>query len=245
MRLSPVLRMCYEYSNYPKRYIERQMYKGSQRETAGLSGIKIRKKKNWYYGATRPWEEDNQNENAPGVRHPKIFLEPIKEWNVFKGDLVEVLVGKDKGKQGIINYVVKQRNWVFVDGLHCEHKFIKSDIGLRPTMVKSELPLSVTTDIALVDPSDNKVTEVEWRYTEEGKRVRVSTRTGRILPLSAMAEETRDYKTKSTYKEQEKDTRSEDLEKVTFEPKLMSFEQDIMDSEGIIDRRMPAKSWWY
>lgn len=28
-----------------------------------------------------------------------------------------------------------------------------------------------------------KPTEVQWRYTEEGERVRVSLRTGRILPL--------------------------------------------------------------
>ena len=28
-----------------------------------------------------------------------------------------------------------------------------------------------------------KPTEVEWRYTEEGERVRVSLRSGRIIPL--------------------------------------------------------------
>lgn len=39
----------------------------------------------------------------------------------FKGDRVEVLVGKDKGKQGIINYVVQERNWVCVEGLNCEY----------------------------------------------------------------------------------------------------------------------------
>lgn len=46
----------------------------------------------------------------------------------------------------------------------------------------------------------SKSTEVEWRYTEEGEKVRVSTRTGRIIPLSIILEETKDYKTKSSYK---------------------------------------------
>jgi hypothetical protein len=32
---------------------------------------------------------------------------------------VEILTGKDAGKQGIVNAIIKQRNWVFVEGLNC------------------------------------------------------------------------------------------------------------------------------
>jgi len=32
---------------------------------------------------------------------------------------VEVLVGKDKGKQGTVNCIIKERNWVYVEGLNC------------------------------------------------------------------------------------------------------------------------------
>ena len=32
---------------------------------------------------------------------------------------VEVLVGKDKGKVGMINSIIKERNWVYVEGLNC------------------------------------------------------------------------------------------------------------------------------
>jgi len=32
---------------------------------------------------------------------------------------VEILVGKDKGKQGLINCIIKERNWVYVEGLNC------------------------------------------------------------------------------------------------------------------------------
>ena len=45
----------------------------------------------------------------------------------------------------------------------------------------------------------SKPTKIEWRYTEDGDRVRVSIRTGRIIPMPKMAEETMDYKTKSVY----------------------------------------------
>jgi ribosomal protein L24 len=32
---------------------------------------------------------------------------------------VEVLVGPDKGKQGIIDSIITERNWCFVEGLNC------------------------------------------------------------------------------------------------------------------------------
>ena len=45
----------------------------------------------------------------------------------------------------------------------------------------------------------SKVTKVEWRYTDDGERVRVSLRTGRIIPMPTMAEETYDYKDPKAY----------------------------------------------
>ncbi len=38
-----------------------------------------------------------------------------------RGDRVELLVGKDKGKQGLVNYMVEERNWVMVEGLNCDY----------------------------------------------------------------------------------------------------------------------------
>ena len=37
-------------------------------------------------------------------------------------------MGKDKGKQGIVNFIIKERNWCFVEGRHCVsiHKIIDS-----------------------------------------------------------------------------------------------------------------------
>lgn len=110
---------------------------------------------------------------------------------------------------------------------------------------QKEQPLLVTTEVTLVDPSDLKPTTFEWRFTEEGEKVRVSTRTGRIIPIPASNEETRDYKTKAAYKEQPKDTVSAEVDKITFEPKLCTFEMDIMEKMGIKEDRVPPKSYWY
>lgn len=64
----------------------------------------------------------------------------------------------------------------------------------------------MTKHVRLVDPSDLQGCEFEWRYTEEGEKVRVSIRTGRIIPVPESNNQTHDYKTKGAYIEREKDT---------------------------------------
>lgn len=41
--------------------------------------------------------------------------------------------------------------------------------------------------------------KVEWRYTETGQKVRISLRSGRIIPLPIEMHETIDYKEKHLY----------------------------------------------
>lgn len=45
--------------------------------------------------------------------------------------------------------------------------------------------------------------------------------------------------------ESPKDTRDEELQKVTFEPALETFEMAIAREHDIKDDRIPAKSYWY
>lgn len=42
-----------------------------------------------------------------------------------------------------------------------------------------------------------------------------------------------------------KDTRENEVTKVTFKPKLMTFETEIMEAMGIREDRKPAKTYWY
>lgn len=58
---------------------------------------------------------------------------------------------------------------------------------------------------------------MEWRYTEKGERVRVSLRTGRIIPIPVTSKETIDYKSPDIYVEQPKDTIADDVKELTFE----------------------------
>ena len=117
-----------------------------------------------------------------------------KDWMWFRGDRVEILRGKDKGKIGLIISVIQERNWVLVEGLNCKHEIQGEDGDFPGYMIKVEEPLLVTTDIKLVDPSDDKSCDVTWQYTEDGTRVRTSARTGTIIPIPTTSYETIDYR---------------------------------------------------
>lgn len=60
-----------------------------------------------------------------------------------------------------------------------------------------------------MDPSDLQGCDFEWRFTEDGEKVRVSARTGRLIPIPESNNQTHDYKTKGAYIEREKDTPGE------------------------------------
>lgn len=67
---------------------------------------------------------------------------------------VEILVGPDKGKQGVVGLVIQERNWVIVDGLNCELDEVSRYKGHVSMVQMKEKPLLVTSEVALVDPSD-------------------------------------------------------------------------------------------
>ena len=46
-----------------------------------------------------------------------------KEMNLLKGDLVQVLYGKDKGKQAIIRHILHKKNQVIVHGCNMQRTF--------------------------------------------------------------------------------------------------------------------------
>jgi len=142
--------------------------------------------------------------------------------------------------------IVQERNWVTVEGLNTEYIMLGETKDYPGMMMKQELPLLVTTDIKLVDPTDEKAADVEWRFTEASERVRVSTRSGSLIPIPGKAEESIDYKTKSGYVMNKlKDTSPNIVEDITYEPKLATFEMDIMEAMNITESRTPKKTWWY
>jgi large subunit ribosomal protein L24 len=83
------------------------------------------------------------------------------------------------------------------------------------------------TNVSLVDPEDNKPCKVVYKYMEDGTKVRVSKRSGCVIPKPPDLADRKDFKSRSGYLEGDKDTKAADVTKVTYVPSLATFEEDI------------------
>ncbi|KAM6975064.1 large ribosomal subunit protein uL24m [Tautogolabrus adspersus] len=200
--------------------------------------------KDYRYGTNRPWTAPAKRLNPAGKKRRKVFVEPIakEDWSLFKGDQVEILAGKDKGKHGKVIQVFRNRNWVMLEGLNTHHRYVGKTGDYRGTYISSEAPL-LLRNVALVDPSDRKPTDVEWKFTEEGERVRVSLRTGRIIPKPVV--ERRDGIVPQQWKDGPKDTSPDDTLEKTYVPSLKTLEEEVMEKLGIQENRRHQRSYWY
>ncbi|XP_036693331.1 39S ribosomal protein L24, mitochondrial [Balaenoptera musculus] len=199
---------------------------------------------NYRYGMSRPGSLSDKKKNPPGTRRRRVAVEPIsdEDWHLFYGDRVEILEGKDAGKQGKVVQVIRQRNWVVVEGLNTHYRYIGKTVDYRGTMIPSEAPL-LHNQVKLVDPVDRKPTEVEWRFTEAGERVRVSTRSGRIIPKPEFPRA--DGIIPETWIDGPKDTSVEDALEKTYVPSLKTLEEEVMEAMGIQETRRHKKVYWY
>lgn len=145
---------------------------------------------------------------------------------------------------GIVATVLKMRRLVIVHNMN--YRFVKSTIGDVTNLRRTEMPLHIETEVSLIDPSDQAPCSVEWRVLESsGKEIRVSTRTGREIPLPSLAEQLDDLTIPSSYQADTKDTTSDSVTKVTYKPQLRSFEEEVLQSMGISDKRKRAETFWY
>lgn len=53
-----------------------------------------------------------------GPRRKQKAIELVNNWHIFRGDLVEVVNGPHKGKQGTVVSVVREQNRLIVENLN-------------------------------------------------------------------------------------------------------------------------------
>jgi large subunit ribosomal protein L24 len=95
-------------------------------------------------------------------------------------DHVVVISGKDRGKTGKVIRVDPQRGRVYVEGLNMVKRHQRPVQG-RPNLeigvIEKEGPIHVS-NVAIVDPKTKKPTRVGITRGEQGRRVRVTRRSG-------------------------------------------------------------------
>jgi large subunit ribosomal protein L24 len=92
--------------------------------------------------------------------------------------------GKEKGKRGVVKAVYPRRGVAYVEGLNVVKRHTKQGMaGAKSAGIyEKEAPIPLSA-LSLVDPKSNLPTRVKRVTSAEG-HVRVSLRSGEVLPLS-------------------------------------------------------------
>ena len=98
--------------------------------------------------------------------------------HIKKGDTVYVNAGDDKGKTGRVLKVLIEKNRAVVEGVNVVTKATKPNAkNPQGGLVKMEAPIHAS-NLQLVDPKSGKATRVGYKVNEEGKKVRISKKSG-------------------------------------------------------------------
>ena len=99
---------------------------------------------------------------------------------IKKGDRVQVLQGKDRGKQGTVMRAIPAKNKVIVEGVNIAKKHQKPTRStMQGGIIDKDMPLDVS-NVALICPKDG-ATRVGYRVSESGEKARICRKCGQEL----------------------------------------------------------------
>ncbi len=97
---------------------------------------------------------------------------------IRKGDLVQVIAGESKGKQGKVLEVLVDAGRALVEGANIIKKHAKpSAANPNGGIVEKEAAIHIS-NLAVVDPKTGKPTRVGRKVKEDGKIVRFAKKSG-------------------------------------------------------------------
>ena len=100
---------------------------------------------------------------------------------IRKGDRVQVLTGRDKGRQGEVIRVMPAEDRALVQGINLVKRHQKaSGIGNPGGITEKEAPIHLS-NLALLDPKSSKPTRVGFKVLEDGRKVRVFRSSGEAI----------------------------------------------------------------
>lgn len=106
---------------------------------------------------------------------------------IRKGDTVKVLAGKDKGRTGTVLQVLDKKKkpktglWVLVEGINVVKKHVRGNPQMQKPggIISQEKPIHYS-NVALLDPANDKPTRVGFKTLDDGRKVRVSRKSGEV-----------------------------------------------------------------
>lgn len=102
--------------------------------------------------------------------------------SIRKGDLVQVIQGADRGRQGRVLAVEPRRGRVRIERVRVQKRHLKPGRrGARTGGILEQEGYVDASNVMLVDPSDQKPSRVRVEL-RDGRRVRVFVRSGEPVP---------------------------------------------------------------
>ena len=97
-----------------------------------------------------------------------------------KGDRVIVTTGRDKGKTGEVLKVFPKENRAVVQGVHMVKRHQRPTSAATGGIVEKEATIHLS-NLAHIDPKDQKPTRVGFKFLEGGRKVRFAKRSGEVI----------------------------------------------------------------
>ena len=104
------------------------------------------------------------------------------KFKIRKGDSVIVRTGRDKGKRGDVLKVMPAESRVIVQGVNMVKRHTKPSQAGPGGIVEKEAPIHIS-NVAHVDPKDDKATRIGFKVLDDGRKVRFAKRSGEVIDL--------------------------------------------------------------
>ena len=96
---------------------------------------------------------------------------------IKRGDTVQVISGKEKGKRGEVERVIPRENRVVVNGVNERTRHARPTQNNQQGLFTFNAPIHIS-NVMLVDPGTGQPTRVGYRFTDSGEKVRVGRKSG-------------------------------------------------------------------
>ncbi|TAL00786.1 MAG: 50S ribosomal protein L24 [Rhodospirillaceae bacterium] len=99
---------------------------------------------------------------------------------IKKGDKVIVLAGRDKGRTGEVVKALPEENKVVVQGINMVKRHTRASQTSNGGIVEKEAAIHAS-NVAHLDPKDNKATRVGFKIIDGDRKVRFAKRSGEVI----------------------------------------------------------------
>ena len=97
---------------------------------------------------------------------------------IKKGDLVKVIAGKDKDKEGKVIAINRKNNTAIVEGINMVSKHMRPSMANQQGgIVSQEAPIDISN---IMYVHNGKATRLGYKV-EDGKKVRIAKKTGDVI----------------------------------------------------------------